>query len=260
VFILIVVASAVAGLAIGSFLNVVVYRVPAGRSVVAPRSACPRCETPIAPRDNLPVVSWLLLRGRCRTCLTSISVRYPAIEALTGALFALIAVRLGASWSLLPELAFVAGLIALASVDLERLLLPRAILYPTLALVAAGSVVAAAATGRWERLGVAALCGAAAFAFFFLVQSARPRWMGFGDVRLAALIGLALGWLGPWYVLVGLMAANLAGALIGLGLVAAGRATRATALPYGVFLAVGSLFALLAGSSIVSWYSHHLAS
>ncbi len=257
-FILVVVASAVGGLAIGSFLNVVIYRVPAGRSIVAPASACPGCATQIAPRDNVPVLSWLLLRGRCRMCQTPISVRYPAVEALTGLLFALMAIRLGASWSLLPELAFVAGSIALASVDLERYLLPRAILYPTLALVAAGSLVAAAATGRWERLGVAALCSAGAFALFFLIQSVRPRWMGFGDVRFAALIGLALGWMGPWYLLVGLMAANLAGAVIGLALMAAGRASRGTALPYGVFLAAGSLFALLVGSSIVSWYSQHL--
>ena len=257
-FTLVVVASAVGGLAIGSFLNVVIYRVPLGQSIVSPPSACPSCGTPVAPRDNIPVVSWLLLRGRCRQCQTAIAVRYPIVEALTAVLFALTAVRLGVSWTLPAELAFVGGLIALAAIDLERYLLPRAVVYPTLVLVGAGLVVAAAATGRWSRLVVALLCGLGAFLAFFAVHYARPAWLGFGDVRLAGLLGLALGWLGPWYLLVGFMAANLAGAVVGVGLILAGKATRRTALPYGVFLGIGSVFALLLGGTIIAWYSHHL--
>jgi leader peptidase (prepilin peptidase)/N-methyltransferase len=185
-------------------------------------------------------------------------VRYPIVEALTAILFALAAVRLGPSWSLPGELVFVAGAIALAAVDLERYLLPRAILYPTLVLVAVALVAAAAGTGRWGRLGIAIACGAGAFAVFFGIHFARPAWLGFGDVRLVALLGLALGWMGPWYVVIGFMAANLAGAALGVALMLAGRATRTTPLPYGVFLGAGSILALLVGAPVISWYSHHL--
>jgi len=259
VFILVVTASSLIGLAIGSFLNVVIYRVPLGKSIVTPPSACPGCGSPVGPRDNIPVVSWILLRGRCRGCQAPISVRYPVVEALTAVAFAFTAVRFGASWSLPAELAFVGGVIALGAVDLERYLLPRAILYPTLALVSVGLLGAAAATGRWHRLGVAAVCGLAAFTAFFAIYFARPAWLGRGDVRLAGLLGLALGWMGPWYLVIGLMAANVTGAAVGIGLMLAGKATRTTALPYGVFLGAGCVFALLVGAPIIAWYSHHLA-
>ena len=254
----VVVVCAILGLAIGSFLNVVVYRVPAGKSVVRPPSSCPGCGSMIAPRDNIPVLSWILLRGRCRHCGQPISPRYPAIEALTGLLFGLVAARFGASWSLPAELIFVGALIALAAIDLERYLLPRAIVYPAGALTLIALIVAAAARGEWHRLGVATACAAAAFAVFFAINFVRPAWMGFGDVRLSALIGLALGWLGAWVVVVGFMAANLLGAVTGVVLIAQGRAGRRTALPYGVFLAAGSVFAVLVGPSLVHWYSNHL--
>lgn len=257
-FAFIIAASAVFGLAVGSFLNVVVYRVPAGKSIIAPPSACPSCGVQIRPRDNIPVASWLLLQGRCRSCGTAISLRYPLVELLTGVIFALIGARFGASWSLPSEMAFAAGLLALAVVDLERFLLPRAILYPTAGLVLAGLLVAAGAQGQWRRLGIAVLCAVGAFAVFFIINLVRPAWMGFGDVRLAALIGLALGWLGAGVAVVGFMAANLLGALVGIGLMMGGRANRKTALPYGVFLAAGSIFAVLAGTPIVHWYSAYL--
>ena len=257
-FTLTVIAAGLIGLAIGSFLNVVIYRVPAGMSVLSPPSACPSCGTRVGPRDNIPVLSWLLLRGRCRACASPISARYPVVEALTAGIFVLIAARFGPSWSLPGELAFAAGLLALAAVDLERYLLPRAILYPTAGIVAAALVVAAGAQGQWRRLGIAVACSAVCFALFFAINFVRPAWMGFGDVRLAALIGFAVGWLGAWYVVVAFFAANLAGALVGIGLMAAGRAGRRTALPYGVFLAAGSLFAVLVGAQIIHWYSHHV--
>ena len=257
-FAFIVTTSVLLGLAVGSFLNVVIYRVPAGRSVVSPGSACPECSVAIGPRDNIPIVSWLLLRGRCRNCGASISVRYPFVEALAAVVFGLIAARLGASWSLPAELAFAAGLLALAAVDLERYLLPRAILYPTVAIVGVLLLVAAIATGEWRKLGIAAVCSAGAFAFFFAINFIRPSWMGFGDVRLAGLIGAALGWLSPWHLLIGFMIANLAGAVLGIALMISGRATRRTALPYGVFLAVGSILAILVGAPIVHWYHAHL--
>lgn len=256
-FAFVVIVSTISGLVIGSFLNVVIYRVPAGMSIVAPGSACPACKTPVSPRDNIPVISWLILKGRCRTCQAPISVRYPIIEALTGLLFCVTALRLGAHWTLLAELLFVGGLVALAAIDIERFLLPRAIVYPTAVLVAAALVVAAGLEGHWRRLGVAAVCAAVSFALFFVINFVRPAWMGFGDVRLAGLIGLALGWLGAWYVVVGFMAANLLGAILGIGLMVAGRATRRTALPYGVFLAAGSIVAILVGGPVIHWYHSH---
>lgn len=254
--IFVIVVSAAVGLAIGSFLNVVIHRVPAGLSIVAPGSACPGCGSPVKPRDNIPVLSWLLLHGRCRSCNAPISARYPLIETLTAVLFLLVAARLGTTWSLPAELTFTAGLIALAAVDVERFLLPRAIVYPVSIVVAACLLLAAGAEGRWSNLGVALLCAAVAFGLFFAINFVKPAWMGFGDVRLAGLIGLALGWLGPWYVVIGFMAANVAGALLGVGLMLSGRATRKTALPYGVFLAGGSMIAILVGGPIIHWYSH----
>jgi leader peptidase (prepilin peptidase)/N-methyltransferase len=257
-FTLVVVVSTLAGLAIGSFLNVVIYRVPIGKSIVSPPSACPGCGAPVEPRDNIPVLSWLLLRGRCRHCQAPIAIRYPVVEALTAVLFALTAVRFGASWTLPAELAFVAGVIALAAVDFERFLLPRAIFYPTFVLVGALLLLAAAITGRWGRLGVAIACSAAAFAFFFIINFVWPAGLGFGDVRLAALLGLALGWLGPWYVVVGFLISCLLGALVGLGLMLAGKASRKTALPFGVFLGAGFIIALLTAAPVIDWYSRHL--
>jgi leader peptidase (prepilin peptidase)/N-methyltransferase len=254
----ILVATALFGLAVGSFLNVVICRVPLGLSVVKPGSACPGCGHPVRAQDNIPVVSWLVLHGRCRSCRTAISVRYPVIEALTAGLFVLTAVRFGASWTLPAELFFVAGIIALGAVDLERYRLPRAILYPTLALVAGALIVAAAVTGHWHRLVVAVACSAVIFALFFLLHFARPGWLGFGDVRLAALLGLALGWMGPWYLILGLIAANLAGAVVGIALMTKGRASASTRLPYGLFLGAGCVSALLVGAPIISWYSAHL--
>jgi leader peptidase (prepilin peptidase)/N-methyltransferase len=257
-FTVVVVASALVGLAVGSFLNVVIYRVPIGKSIVTPPSFCPECNSPVAPRDNIPVLSWLLLRGKCRQCGAPISARYPIVEALTGVAFAITAVRFGPSSSLPAELIFVAGLIALAAVDLERYLLPRAILYPTLLLVAGALFLTAAITGQWRRLVIAVICGVGSFALFFLINFIRPAWLGFGDVRLAALLGLALGWMGPWYLFIGFMAANLLGAAIGIALIVAKKTRRTTPLPYGVFLAAGSLLALWVGAGIISWYSHQV--
>ena len=254
---LVITVSFVGGLVIGSFLNVVIYRVPAGLSVVSPPSSCPSCGSPVRSFDNIPVISWLLLRGRCRACRVAISMRYPAIELLTGVVFALIAARLGATWTLPVELGFAAGLISLAAIDLERFLLPRKIVYVTSTIVGVAILVAAGLQSRWGHVVTALICAAVAFGVFFSINAFRSAWLGFGDVRLAGLIGRALGWLGAWYVLVGFMAANLAGALVGVGLMVFGRASRRTALPYGVFLAAGSILAVLLGSPIIHWYHSH---
>ncbi|MEV7611906.1 prepilin peptidase [Streptomyces sp. NPDC089799] len=242
------------GLAVGSFLNVAVSRVPAGLSVVRPRSACPGCATPIAARDNIPVVSWLLLGRRCRACRVPIPARYPLIEGLTALLFVAMALRFGRSEVLPAVLVFTAGLLALAACDAEHFLLPKRLIYPTLGLTAACLLAAAAATGQWHRLGVTAVCGVGGFAVFFALFWVRPAWLGFGDVRLAGLLGTGLGWFGPSYLVFALLAGSAAGLVLGLALMAAGRATRQTRLPFGVFLAAGAIAALLIGAPVIHWY------
>src|SRR4051794_4858498 len=192
------------GLAVGSFLNVVIYRVPRKESVVRPRSHCPSCGTQLKEIDNIPLVSWLVLRGKCRTCGEPISVRYPLVELATGLLYAAVAVRFGFDWPLPAFLLFTAALLALALIDLEHYLLPNRIIYPTL-FASVPLLVGAAAFGHYwthfeERgsgLKGSVIGGLVAFGFFFLLNLIYPRGMAFGDVRLSGLIGVYLGWLGP---------------------------------------------------------------
>ncbi|HEX3426759.1 MAG TPA: prepilin peptidase [Acidimicrobiales bacterium] len=253
---MLVLVTAVLGLTFGSFLNVVIYRVPRKESVVTPRSACPNCHTAIASRDNIPVLSWLLLGGKCRTCHDPISARYPMVELATGLLFVGAGLRFGLSWSLPAFLVFLAGMLALAFTDLDHYLLPVRIVYPVLGLVALLLTVAAAATGHWSQLAVAAISGAVAFSAFFALNFINPKWMGFGDVRLAGLIGLALGWLGAGVALVGFFAAFLFGALVGVVLIATKRLERGSHIPFGVFLALGAAVAVFAGHPLVHLYLH----
>jgi leader peptidase (prepilin peptidase)/N-methyltransferase len=248
------VACGLIGLAVGSFLNVVIYRVPRKESVVRPRSACPSCGTPIANRDNIPVVSWLLLRGRCRTCRQPISPRYPLVELGTALLLAGAALRFGLDWSLPAFLVFLAGLLALAFTDLEHFLLPVRIVYPVLAMVAGLLVVAAAATGEWSRLVVAVATGVVAAALFYAIHFVYPRGMGFGDVRLAGVIGLALGWLGAGIALLGFFLGFLLGALVGVALILTKRIDPKSHIPFGVFLALGAFVAVYAGHPLVHLY------
>ena len=241
----------------GSFLNVVIYRVPRKESVVQPRSACPSCATPIANRDNIPIVSWLLLRGKCRTCGEAISPRYLLVEAFTALLFVGAALRFGAAWDLPAFLVVLAGLLALAFTDLEHFLLPIRIVYPVLAMEAALLLLAAAATGQWSRLEVAAVTGAVAAASFFAIHFLNPKWMGFGDVRLAGVIGLALGWLGAAIALLGIFLGFLLGAIVGVALIVTKRIDAKAHIPFGVFLALGAFIAVYAGHPLVNFYLRH---
>lgn len=245
---------AAVGLAIGSFLNVVIYRVPKGESIVRPRSACPNCSTPIANRDNVPLLSWLLLRGRCRTCGHPISIRYPIVEAATAVLFAGVAARFGAVPQLPAYLVLVAGLLALACIDVEQRLLPKVIVYVLFALLAALLLAASAGTGRWSALGVAAAGAVGWFGLFWAINRVDPRLLGFGDVRLALVLGFGLGWLGLDPLVLGFFAANVLGLVFALLLMARGRWARHTKIPYGAFLALGAGIAIFAGPSFhVGW-------
>jgi leader peptidase (prepilin peptidase) / N-methyltransferase len=249
-----IVGCALFGLAVGSFLNVVIYRVPRHESIVSPRSRCPSCSAPIKEYDNIPVLSWLLLRGRCRNCQARISPRYLVVELIGGALFAGLAARMGFAWELPAYMIFLSSLLALSCIDLELLVLPKKIIYPTLILVTLLLVVASAATHDWDRLLTGAIYGAGWLVFFFLMNFASPRILGFGDVRFAPLLGLALGWLGWRYVVLGFFSANVIGAVIGLSLIALKRMKRDQPVPYGVFLAAGAALAIFAGPEIVSHF------
>jgi leader peptidase (prepilin peptidase) / N-methyltransferase len=243
------------GLFVGSFANVVIYRVPAGRSIVKPPSACPACGAQVRPWDNIPVVSWALLRGKCRDCKALISARYPMVEALVGLVFAGVGLRFGVSWTGVGEAVLAGGLIALGLIDLDHMILPKKVVYTTLTAVAAVFVAGAASGDRWHALLIATVSGLVPWAVFFAINFVSPKALGFGDVRLALLIGFGLGWLGAGYAFLGFIVASFLGSVVGVVLMAAGRAGRKTLVPFGTFLASGALLAALAGSPVVSWYS-----
>jgi leader peptidase (prepilin peptidase)/N-methyltransferase len=248
---LLIVVCAAFGLAIGSFLNVVIYRVPRKESIVTPPSACPSCGTELAARDNIPVLSWVLLRGKCRTCGVHISWQYPVVELLTAGLFAGVAGRFGYDWAVPAYLALFAGLVALSWIDVERMVLPKAIVYPVSILVAGLLLIPAAVYGAWHSYWVAWAFAGGWFLLFYLMWRASPRLLGFGDVRLAPVLGLSLGWLGWRYVLLGFLSANFIGAAIGIGLIVAKKAERQSRVPYGVFLAAGVAVAVFWGPELL---------
>ena len=238
-----VLSAGLVGLAVGSGLATATHRRPAGLSATScPTLPC--CGAPIAPRDRVPVFSWVLLHGRCRQCRARLPLRDPAVEVLAAGVLVAAALRFGPSWTGAAEMALLAGLVCLAVIDLERRLLPRRVLYPTAATVLILLVVGTVAEGQWTRLAVAAACATGEFVFLYAINWMNPAGLGFGDVRLGALIGLGLGWLGWRYAVYGLLLAVVAATLTGLALVALGRAGPKTPLPFGVFLALGAAAAI----------------
>ena len=251
---LLAVGAGVLGLLVGSFLNVVVHRVPRGQSVVRPPSACPSCGAPVRPRDNVPVVSWLLLRGRCRDCAAPVSWRYPVVELATAGLFAVMALRFGLDWVLPAYLYLAAVGLALALIDLDCKRLPDALTlpsYPVLAVLLALGALLGSDSGELVR---ALLGGAAMYAFYFVLCFAYPAGMGFGDVKLAGVLGMATAWIGWGAWTVGLFLAFLAGGVFGLALVLARRGGRKTAVPFGPFMLLGTLAAVLVGEPLAQAY------
>jgi len=242
------------GLLIGSFLNVVIWRVPRGESVVRPPSACPSCGHPIRRRDNIPVLSWLILRGRCRDCSEPISRRYPLVEAGTGVLFALVALRFGVGWEL-PAFLYLATIgVALALIDLDTKRLPNAIVLPSYLVAAALLGVAALAGGQADSLLRAAAGGAALWAFYFLMALVYPAGMGFGDVKLAGVLGMYLGWVGWGALVIGGFAAFLLGGLFSIGLLVTRRASRKSAVPFGPWMILGAAIGIAAGEAVWATY------
>ena len=246
-----VVYAALVGLIAGSYLNVVVHRLPQQQSTVVPRSRCPQCGAAIRARDNLPVVSWLMLRGRCRDCQAPISVRYPLIELLTGALFAGAVWRFGPTPTAIGAALFCAALVALAAIDVEHFLLPDRITLPGLAVGLAAQPWLA-----WGSLPNA-LQGALFGAGLLLVMAGL--WevtrgiegMGLGDVKMLAMIGAFLGVHG---VIVTLVFGSLAGSVVGITLLARGSIELQGKLPFGLFLALGGAIALFAGEVLTRSY------
>ncbi len=255
--IFLLVLTGVLGLVVGSFLNVVAYRVPLHESLVRPPSHCTSCGAPVRPRHNVPVLGWLSLVGRCADCRATISVRYPLVEAGTGLLFAALTWRLGELGLLaaLPAyLTFGAVGVALALIDLDTHRLPNVIVLPSYAVLAALLAVASAVTGDWGALVRAGLGALAMLAFFVALILAYPAGMGAGDAKLAGVLGLVLGYLSIAAVVVGVAAGFVLGAVVGVALLVAGRAGRKTAVPFGPFLIAGALFAVFAADAVAAAY------
>ena len=241
-----VVVPLIFGLVIGSFLNVVIVRLPEGRSIWRPRSSCPGCGTPIAWYDNIPLLSFVLLRGRCRTCGRAIALRYPLVEAATGALFALAFLVFGPTPDFLVAAVFLAALVAITGIDLAHQIIPDVITLPgILAGVVANLLISRVS---WlESVAGIIVCGG----IFLVIILASRGGMGGGDMKLGAMLGAFLGWkLG----LLALMLGVLGGGAVALCLLILGRKGRKEAIPFGPFLALGGAITMLWGEAILSWY------
>jgi leader peptidase (prepilin peptidase)/N-methyltransferase len=246
------------GLAIGSFLNVVVYRVPLGRSVVRPASACPRCGAAIRPRDNVPVLSWLLLRGKCRDCAAPISCRYPLVESSTAVLFVAVVLRFtvvqDAAWAIPAYLYLAAIGVALALIDLDVKKLPNSIVLPAYPVVAVLLALGSWGSDDWFALIRAVIGGVALWVFYFGLLLVKQGAMGFGDVKLAGILGAYLGWLGWGDLAVGAFAAFFVGGLVSVGLLLAKKADRRTAIPFGPWMLIGAAIGIAVGSPVWAAY------
>lgn len=243
------------GLAVGSFLNVVIHRVPRAESLLRPGSRCTRCGDAIRPWHNVPVLSWLALRGRCASCAAPISARYPLVELATAGLFVALAVHFGWSPQLPAYLYLAAIAVALTMIDFDVHRLPDRIVLPSYVVGAALLVPAVVVDGDWWA-GLRALTAMAALGlFYFGIWFVYPGGMGFGDVKLAGVIGLYLGWLGWGPVLVGTFVGFLIGGLVGVALMLARRSGRKSQLAFGPYMLGGALLAVFAGRPIAGWYT-----
>jgi len=269
---------AVLGAMIGSFLNVVIHRLPLEQSIVFPNSNCPKCRKPIKPYDNIPILSFLALRGRCRSCGARISPRYPAVEALTAALFAAVTWHDGLSFALAFDLAFTASLVALVFIDAENMILPNAITYPGILFALITRLVVPYLTGptHFEDLPqlisilparlplgavslIGALIGAVAgggslWLMGFLWEKVRGvEAMGFGDVKMMLMVGAYLGWrLTILTILLAAFTGSLAGVAV---MLQRGQRNMQMMLPFGIFLGIGSIASLLIGTRLIEWYA-----
>ncbi|MET4703600.1 prepilin peptidase [Frigoribacterium sp. UYMn621] len=263
-----VVLAAVLGLLLGSFLNVVVYRVPIGKSIVSPPSACPNCEHEIKPYDNIPVLSWLLLRGKCRNCAAPIAARYPLVELATSASFALVALGFApAAFAATTSAAAVAAVlvmvaflylaaitIALALIDLDVHKLPNVIVIPAYAVSAALFGAASILSGDFGPLIGSGIAMAGLFLFYLVMALVYPGGMGLGDVKLAGVLGIYLGWAGWGAVAVGAFSAFLLAGVFSIILLATKRAGRKSGIPFGPWMFAGAWLGIVVGNAVFASY------
>jgi leader peptidase (prepilin peptidase)/N-methyltransferase len=242
------------GLLFGSFLTVVVDRVPRGASIVSPGSACGNCGLSLGFRDLVPVFSWLALQGKCRRCRMNIGIEPLILELVTSLLFGLFAWKFGLDWALPAFCVLAVGLIGLSWIDLKTKRLPRQIIYVTAAIGVPLLCLAAIVRHEPRRMWMMVLGAAIALAFMGIVYVASRGGMGDGDVRLSPLLGAYLGWLNPGFVAVGLFLGFFAGAVVGVAMIAAGRAGRKTAVPFGPFLALGTVVAVFVGQRCIDLF------
>jgi leader peptidase (prepilin peptidase)/N-methyltransferase len=242
------------GLTVGSFLNVVIWRMPRRKSIVSPASRCPSCDTPIKPWDNIPVISYLLLHGKCRYCGARISPRYPVVEALNAGLWALMYWRFGPGWDVLVYFAFMSALVAITFIDLDFQIIPDAITLPGIPLgLLAGILLMPDPLAREMALGwKASLIGTASgFGLYYAVAVLSRGGMGGGDIKLMTMVGALTGWKS---VLLTTFLGSLAGSVLGLVLMLFKGKGRKTKIPFGPFLALGAVLTLLFGQEIFEWY------
>lgn len=251
---LVVTVTAAIGLVIGSFLNVVIWRVPRGESVVAPRSRCPVCGHEIRFWENVPVLSWIILRRRCSQCRAPISVRYPLVESVTAMLMVAVVWKFGISWVALAFCYLAAVGVALTCIDLAAHKLPNVLVLPSypvlIVLLGAQSWV----DGDFWSLGRAAVGGMALYAFYFLAMVVYPGGMGFGDVKLAGVLGFALAWLGWAEFAIGAFAAFLLGGMFAIALLVARRASKGSGIPFGPWMIAGASLGIAVGAPLWHWY------
>lgn len=239
------------GLLVGSFLNVCIYRLPRGTSIVWPASACGSCRRELRWFENIPIVSWVVLGAKCARCKASISLQYPLVEAITAVLFVLVAATTPVGPLLAARLLFVCALIVLFGIDLEHQILPNAITLPGIGIGLAFSLVASPGW-RASLLGVV-LGGGVLYAIawgYYMLR--KEEGLGMGDVKMLGMIGAFLGWQA---VLLTLVLASFSGAIIGVAMIALQRGSMKYALPFGTFLAIGAVVAMLAGQPIIDWYA-----
>ncbi|GAA2248197.1 A24 family peptidase [Rarobacter faecitabidus] len=257
--ILATILAGVLGLVIGSFLNVVIWRVPRGESVVSPSSACPRCGHTLSWWENVPLISWVALRARCRACRLPINLRYPLVELATGVLFALVLWHFGVTFTALAFAYLGAVAIALALIDLDVHRLPDSIVLPSYIVVpvllgAQTLIDAHAGSSELWPLWRALIGAASLFAFYFVAAIVYPGGMGLGDVKLAGLLGFALSWLGWGPLIIGAFSAFLLGGVFSGVLLLTGRASRKSGIPFGPWMLAGAMVGVMWGRALWSSY------